>query len=89
LKRTEKHIARKNLRSLFRIRTRNIPGQISAIGCIFGKYSVTIKNIEFLNDADEDEIHIKYFVRIPGNVSPEKIMDELQRLEGIKDVSQE
>jgi putative Mg2+ transporter-C (MgtC) family protein len=89
LKRTEKHIAKKNRLSLFRIRTGNLPGQISTIGCIFGKYNVTIKNIEFLNAVDEKEIHIKYFVRIPGSVSPEKLMDELQGLEGIKDVSQE
>jgi putative Mg2+ transporter-C (MgtC) family protein len=89
LKRTEKRIAKKNRLSLFRIRTGNMPGQISTIGCIFSKYNVTIKNIEFLNDAEEKEIHIKYFVRVPGSVSLEKIMDELQELEGVKDVSQE
>jgi len=45
LKRTEKHIARKNNLSIFYIQTEDLPGQIGTIGCIFGKHNNN-KNIE-------------------------------------------
>ena len=87
LKRTEKHITKKRKLSVFYIQTEDMPGQIGTIGGIFGKYNVTIRNIEFINDDIGKEVLIKFLVRIPMDVSKEKIMDELQGIYGVKKVT--
>lgn len=87
LKRTEKHIARKNNLSIFYIQTEDLPGQIGTIGCIFGKHNITIRNIEFINEKKDEEVLIKFAVKMPSDMSKEKIMDELQRVNGVKKVT--
>lgn len=86
LKKMEKHFAKKGQLSLFYIKTDNLPGQIGSIGCIFGKHNVIIKNIEFLNDENEKEVLIKFLIKIPGSVTKEKIMGELQGIKGVRRV---
>ncbi|HOM02221.1 MAG TPA: MgtC/SapB family protein [Acetivibrio sp.] len=87
LKRTEKHITRKSRLNVFYIQTEDLPGQIGTIGCVFGKYDTTIRNIEFINDDKEKDVLIKFVVRIPNDVSKEKIMDELRGVGGVKKVT--
>ncbi|GAE88717.1 MgtC/SapB family protein [Acetivibrio straminisolvens] len=87
LKRTERHIARKRRLSVFYIQTEDLPGQIGIIGSIFGKYNVTIRNIEFINDEKGKDVLIKFTVKVPASISREKIMDELHKVDGVKKVT--
>jgi len=48
---------------------------------------ITIRNIEFINEKKDEEVLIKFAVKMPSDMSKEKIMDELQRVNGVKKVT--
>lgn len=89
LKRIEKHFAKKNRLSILCINTDNLPGQIGVIGNILGKHKVTIKNIEFSGEDNEDKVLIKFLVKISGSNVKKDIINELQAVKGIHRVFEE
>lgn len=89
LKRLERNFAKKRQLSILYIKTNNLPGQLGTIGCTLGRYAITIKNIEFLNNEDDDDALIKFLVKIPGNVKKKKIISEIQGIEGVSKVYEE
>lgn len=86
LKKLENQISKKNQFWTIYVKSDNIPGQIGAIGCIFGKYKVNIKNIEFLNDDNDDNLLIKFLIKLPNNLKKETVIDELFSINGIQKV---
>ena len=89
LKKLEHNLTRKKHLNILYIKTSNFPGQIGTIGCTFGKYGITIKNIEFLNNEDDDDALIKFFVKLPNNIKKKTIIGELQKIEGVSKVFEE
>lgn len=89
LKKLEHNLAnRKHLNVLY-IKTSNLPGQIGAIGNIFGKNNININNIEFFNNEDDADVLIKLYVRIPNDAKKKTVMGELQKIEGVSKVYEE
>lgn len=88
LKKLERNFAKRRHLNILYVKTKNLPGQIGNIGCIFGKYDTSIKNIEFLDSEDEDAL-IKFLVKLPGNVKKKTIIGELQNVEGVSKVYEE
>lgn len=71
------------------VQTIDVPGQIGAIGTIFGKYDISIKNIEFIKpDGKEISVQIKIYAHIPSSVSFFEFMKELHDIKGIEKVSE-
>lgn len=89
LKKLERNLTRKRHLNILYIKTNNLPGQIGTIGCTFGKYDITIKNIEFLNNEEDDDALIKFLVKLPGNVKKNTIIEELYKVEGVSKVYEE
>jgi putative Mg2+ transporter-C (MgtC) family protein len=89
LKRIERNFAKKKQLSILYIKSNNLPGQLGAIGSTLGKYAVTIKNIEFLTNEEDDDALIKFLIKIPGNVKKKKIISEIQGIEGVSKVYDE
>ena len=89
LKRLEGNFAKKRQLNILYIKTQNLPGQLGNIGCLFGKYDITIKNIEFMNNEDDNEALIKFLIKLPGSVKKEAIVGELQGIEGVTKVYEE
>lgn len=90
LKKLEHNLSRRKHLNILYIKTNNLPGQIGIIGNTFGKYDVTIKNIKFLNNEDEDDdALIKFYLRLPSGVKKETIIGELQKINGVSKVFEE
>ncbi len=89
LKRLEGNFAKKRQLNILYIKTHNLPGQIGNIGCLFGKHDITIKNIEFINNEDDNEALIKFLIKMPGNARKEVIIGELQGIDGVSKVYEE
>lgn len=89
LKKLEHNLARKRHLNILYIKTNNLPGQIGTIGCTFGKYDITIKNIQFMNNEEDDDALIKFFVKLPNGVKKKTIIGELQKIEGVSKVFEE
>jgi len=66
----------------------NTPGKIGEIGIIFGKYGANIRNIEFLNkdDLEDNEVTIKFVLKVPHSLVHEKLIREIAELEGVRGV---
>jgi putative Mg2+ transporter-C (MgtC) family protein len=73
-----------NCKTLF-IESDNISGQIGIVSCIFEKYGVDIKNIEFINN-ENNNIMMKFLVKFHDNLSNKHVIDDLQGIQGVKKV---
>lgn len=89
LKKFEDNLTRRKHLNILYVKTNNLPGQIGIIGNTFGKYDITIKNIEFLNNEEDDDVLIKFFVRIPSGIKKKTIVEELQKINGVSKVFEE
>ena len=66
-----------------------MPGQIGTIGFVLGKHNVAIKNIEFINSEHDEQVVVKFLIKIPGDVKKESIISDLQEIKGVKEVHEE
>ena len=66
----------------------NKPGQIGHISCVFDKHNTDIKNIEFINNENEQFI-VKLIAKAPNNLAGKGIMSDLQELQGVRKVYDE
>lgn len=89
LKRMESGITKRKRLSIIHITTKNLPGQIGTIGFVLGKHNVSIKNIEFINSEHDEQVVVKFLIKIPGNVKKESIISDLQEIKGVKEVHEE
>lgn len=89
LKRIERNFAKKRQLSIIYIKSNNLPGQLGTIGAVLGKYAITIKNIEFLTNEEDNDALIKFLLKIPGSVKKKKIISEIQVIEGVSKVYEE
>jgi len=89
LKKLEHNLTGKKHLSILHIKTSNSPGQIGNIGYTFGKYGISINDIEFLDNEDSDEVVIKFFVKLPNSIKKKTIISELKKIEGVSKVFQE
>ena len=86
LKRMEKHFAKKLHYKTIHIHSLNIPGQIGLLSNVFENHGVNVKTIEFINDADDTGIIVKFRVIMPEGSSKTALIDGLQKVEGIQKV---
>ena len=86
LKKLEDHFSKKHNFSVIYVKSDNVPGQISAIGCMLGKHDITIKNIEFLTGDKDKSLLIKFIVSLPQGMEKSLIIGELQGIQGIQRV---
>lgn len=89
LKSIERNFSKKRQLSILYIKSNNLPGQLGAIGSTLGKYAITIKNIEFLTNEEDDDALIKFLLKIPGSVKKKRIISEIQGIEGVSKVYEE
>jgi len=89
LKRLEHSFSRKKHLNVLYVKTLDIPEQTGIIGCALGKYGITIKNIEFLNNEEDDDALIKFLIKIPGKMRSKIVIKELRKIEGVSKVFEE
>ncbi|TYQ15324.1 UNVERIFIED_CONTAM: putative Mg2+ transporter-C (MgtC) family protein [Acetivibrio alkalicellulosi] len=89
LKKMEEQFTKKKQLSLLNITTQNTPGQIGSIGCILGRHNIVIKNIDFINNDPENQVVIRFLIKIPGNVQKETIIGDLHEIKGVLKVFEE
>jgi len=90
MKKLQEHIKVKNHHRVLVIRTQDQPGQLGAIGSVFGKFNISIRNIELIRSEDrEQELDIKLFAQLPAGVALFDLMTALQQLPGISRVAEE
>lgn len=54
-----------------------------------GKYNISIKNIEFINSDHDEQVVVKFLIKIPNDVKREDIVGDLQGIKGVKEVHEE
>lgn len=89
LKRMESWITKKKRLSILHITTRNTPGQIGTLGFVLGKYNVAIKNIEFISNDHDDNVIVKFLIKIPSDVKKESLIGDIQDVKGVSEVHEE
>ncbi len=89
LKKLEKYFTKKDRLSVLHIKAQNLPGQIGAIGTILGKHNITIKKINFATEDDEEEVSIRFLLKIPGTSSRQDVIGDLQGIKGVQKVFEE
>jgi len=87
LSKFEKIFERKSSHLSVCIEMVNRPGQIGEIGLLLGKYDVSIRNIQFLNDvAEEEDSLLQISLKLPHGLSQERIIKEIAKIQGVKSV---
>ena len=87
MKKLQKRIKAHNNNKVIIIRTVDKPGQLGAIGSIFGKFGISINSVEFQKEDEQAKIvSIKVYSNIPLGTQLLEIIIELQRLDGIEKV---
>lgn len=66
----------------------NTPGKIGEIGLLLGKHGANIRDIEFLNkeDMEDDDVTLKFVLKVPHSLIHEKLIKEVEELEGVRSV---
>lgn len=88
LKRLELIFPKKVRYKTFFVESDNKPAQIGNISNIFDKNNTRIKNIEFINN-ENDQFIVKLTAKTPNNLATKGIMSDLQELPGVRKVSEE
>lgn len=83
----EKRLSKKQYKSIEVVVT-NKPGIIGQIGTLFGKYSISIKDIDILDndykyDEDDTTMEIRFIVKMPSNFDEHNFKRELYQLNGL------
>jgi putative Mg2+ transporter-C (MgtC) family protein len=85
LKKMESHFHTKNYKT-FVICSKNIPCKLADISSILEKHSVRIKNIEYTEKNNKENILIKFLVKLPDTFECKKVISEIQNIDGIEKV---
>lgn len=89
LKQFQENFKIKNHGKVILIRTIDVPGQMGAIGTVFGKNNISIKNIEFVKSEEyEKTVSIKIYSNIPSSVVLLEFLNEIHKLEGVEMVKE-
>lgn len=83
----EKRLSKKQYKSI-EVVVANKPGIIGQIGTLFGKYSISIKDIDILDndykyDEDDTTMEIQFIVKMPSNFDEHNFKRELYQLNGL------
>ncbi len=90
MKKFQDRLKVRNHNKVILIRFQDRPGQLGAIGTTFGRYGHSIRNVEFLQSGEQDQvIDIRVYSHIAANAQLYDFMMELQRLPGVEKVSEE
>lgn len=87
LKKMEAHFTTKNRYRIIYVQSDKKAGQIGAITSVFDKMGARIKSIEFINNEEDKNLVVKFFVRLPAaNMKERNIASELHGIEGVQKV---
>jgi len=89
LKKFEYNLSRRKQLNVLYIKTKNHPGQLGIIGNTFGRYDISIQNIEFLNNEEDDDALIKFFVNLSNSSKKKTVIRELKKIDGVSKVYEE
>ncbi|WP_425060897.1 Protein SapB [Sporomusa carbonis] len=62
---------------------RDQPGQLGAIGMLFGKHGISIKNITMHHIPEQKVINFEFVLKIPANADMMQIFAELTEFDGV------
>lgn len=86
LKRMQIQIIDKKVKKMFCIYIDYVPGKIEELKEIYKRFGLTIKDVEFINDDNEDGTISKFTVEIPPNADKQTIVDEILSIQGVRKV---
>jgi len=88
LKKAERRFSRRNRFRTIIIESENISGQVGIVTNLLEKSSIEIKNIQLYKNKDNAQM-IKLLVRLPGGAMDAQTLNELQAIEGVREVYEE
>lgn len=88
LKKAERRFSRRNRFRTIIIESENISGQVGIVTNLLEKSSIEIKNIQLYKNKDSAQM-IKLLVRLPGGAMDAQTLNELQAIEGVREVYEE
>jgi putative Mg2+ transporter-C (MgtC) family protein len=88
LKKAEIRFAEKTHLKTYLIESENLPGQVGQVSGVFEKYKVEIKSMEFFYN-EGGYLLLKLLVKSLDGKLNNRVVDELQRTEGVKKVMEE
>ena len=88
LKKAERRFSRRNRFRTIIIESENITGQVGIVTNLLEKSSIEIKNIQLYKSKDGTQM-IKLLVKLPGGAMDVQTLNELQAIEGVREVYEE
>lgn len=88
LKKAERRFSKRGRRRTFVVECGNAGYQVDPVSDLLGKYGVEIRSIQFLKGQDDSRT-IKLSVRLPEGAAAERILDDLQLIDGVTKVYEE
>lgn len=88
LKKAERRFSRRNRFRTIIIESENISGQVGIVTNLLEKSSIEIKNIQLYKSKDGTQM-IKLLVKLPGGAMDVQTLNELQAIEGVREVYEE
>lgn len=88
LNRLEGWLFRKKRVKVFRVHVVDQPGKLGELATRFGMIGASVRKVQ-MDEGDEEEqiVEISFTVKIPQTVPVEKVMDQIQDVEGVKEVN--
>jgi putative Mg2+ transporter-C (MgtC) family protein len=89
LMRLEELFIRKSHLHLIELKVVDVPGKLGMIATKLGSRNISIRKISIGESREKDEghVYITIGIRLPNNVSIALVVDELQTVEGVREVS--
>jgi len=88
LKKAERRFSRRNRFRTIIVESENISGQVGLVTNLLEKNSIEIKNIQLYKNKDSAQM-IKLLVKLPGGAMDVQTLNELQAIEGVREVYEE
>ncbi|HEY8349378.1 MAG TPA: MgtC/SapB family protein [Clostridiales bacterium] len=88
LKKAERRFSRRNRFRTIIVESENISGQVGLVTNLLEKNSIEIKNIQLYKSKDSAQM-IKLLVKLPGGAMDVQTLNELQAIEGVREVYEE
>lgn len=86
LKRMQTQISEKKFKKSFYVYSDYLPGRINELKETFSRFGITVRDVEFINDENEQNTIAKFLVEVPGIMDKQLIVEEMLSLQGIKKV---
>ncbi len=87
LNRFEENVISKSKNHEIKLTVVDMPGKLGSIATALGDKGISIKKLDMKEQTDEGFVHMSIHVRLPGNVSPALVLDEIKKVEGIKSLT--